>query len=189
MIGRDEGGSRSGTRRSAGRDCAAPAGAARPGAGHEHARTRRAGAAVPLRRALRPAPGGGAGDSPAGKNAPLAEWHWGQLSWKFVHVLNDYIRSAVGSKLRDGLANSKDVRDVEEDSGITVHPRRALEQIVRDFTVRPVETVGGLIGQPGYAPSPTPAGAKTPPIAPPEPGEEPVPDPSVPWPYGTPLPY
>jgi hypothetical protein len=129
------------------------------------------------------------GGSPAGKNAPLAEWHWGQLSWKFVDVLNDYIRSAVGSKLRDGLANSKDVRDVEEDSGITVHPRRALEQIVRDFTVRPVETVGGLIGQPGYAPSPTPAGAKTPPIAPPEPGEEPVPDPSVPWPYGTPLPY
>jgi hypothetical protein len=129
------------------------------------------------------------GGSQSGSNVPLAEWHWGQLSWKFVDVLNDYIRAAVGSKLRDGLAKAKEVHDVEEDSGITVHPRRALEEIVRDFTLRPVELVGGLIGQPGYAPSPTPPGAKTPPIAPPEPGEDPIPDPSVPWPYGTPLPY
>jgi hypothetical protein len=129
------------------------------------------------------------GGSTAGRNAPLAEWHWGQLSWKFVDVLNDYIRDAVGSKLRDGLATTKAVHDVEQDGDVTVHPRRAMEQIVRDFTLRPVVTVGGLIGQPGYAPSPTPAGSKTPPVAPPEPGEDPIPDPSVPWPYGTPLPY
>jgi hypothetical protein len=131
----------------------------------------------------------------ATSNTPLPEWHWGRMSWKFVDVLDDYIRSAVGSKLLEGVRTSKDISDMETEevpvSGtvIKLHPRRAFEQIVKDFMAFPVETVGGLIGQPAYAPSPTPPGAPTPPIPAQEPGEEPIPDPSVPWPYGTPLGY
>jgi hypothetical protein len=111
------------------------------------------------------------------------------LGGSFLEALDDYIRNVVGTTLRDGVAKSKDVKDEISDDGVVVHPRRALDDLVREFMAFPIETVAGLIGQPAAEPSPTPPGSKTPPIAPPEEGEEPVPDPSVPWPYGTPLPY
>jgi hypothetical protein len=125
---------------------------------------------------------------------PVPEWRWGKLGWKFADTVDEYIRSIVGSQLRDKLAGAG-VPDVINrpvpvtGTVITIHPRRAVDALLRDFSTSPLGTVSALIGEQATLPSPTPPGSKTPPIAPPEPGEDPEPDPSVPWPGGTPLPY
>jgi hypothetical protein len=108
---------------------------------------------------------------------PVPEWHWGKMGWKFADAVDAYIRAEVGGKLREKLA-AADIDDVIERSGLTIHPRRAVDGLVRDFGQFPLETVGGLIGEPATLPSASPPGSKGPVIPPPEPGEplEPSPE-------------
>jgi hypothetical protein len=108
---------------------------------------------------------------------PVPEWHWGAMGWKFADAVDKYVQAEVGGKLREKLA-SANIKDVIESSGVTVHPRRAVDDLVRDFAQLPLETVGGLIDEPATIASASPPGSKGPVIPPPEPGEpmEPIPE-------------
>jgi hypothetical protein len=54
-----------------------------------------------------------------------------------------------------------------------------VDGLVHDFGQFPLETVGGLIGEPATLPSASPSGSKGPVIPPPEPGEPLEPSPEV----------
>jgi hypothetical protein len=108
---------------------------------------------------------------------PVPEWHWAKMGWKFADAVDKYVQAEVGGKLREKLA-SANIKDVIQSSGVTVHPRRAVDDLVRDFVQFPLETVGGLIDEPATIPAASPPDAKGPVIPPPEPGEpmEPIPE-------------
>jgi hypothetical protein len=101
---------------------------------------------------------------------PVPEWHWGKMGWKFADAVDKYISAEVGGKLREKLA-SANIKEVIEASGVTVHPKRAVDDIVRYFQQFPLESVGGFIGEPATIPAASPPDSKGPVIPPPEPGE------------------
>jgi hypothetical protein len=108
---------------------------------------------------------------------PVPEWHWGKMGWKFAESVDKYIQAEVGGKLREKLA-SAGIKDVIQSSGVTVHPRRAVDDFVRYFVQFPLESVGGLIDEPATIPAASPPDSKGPVVPPPEPGEpmEPTPE-------------
>lgn len=108
---------------------------------------------------------------------PVPEWHWGKMGWKFADAVDNYVQAEVGGKLREKLA-SANIKDVIQSSGVTVHPRRAVDDLVRYFVQFPLETVGGLIDEPATIPAASSPDSKGPVIPPPEPGEpmEPTPE-------------
>ncbi len=66
--------------------------------------------------------------------------------------MDKYIQAEVGGKLREKLA-SAGIKEVIQSSGVTVHPRRAVDDWLRYFVQFPLETVGGLIGEPATIPA------------------------------------
>lgn len=79
-------------------------------------------------------------------NAPLPDWHWGRLSSTTRGQVDNWIRTAVGTKLDDAIATASELNDVTE-SDITLRPRDAVRAIATQLLANPTSTLGDLVGE------------------------------------------
>ena len=87
-----------------------------------------------------------------GGNTELPEWHWGKLDSSFRALVDDWIRSMVGTKLEkelDGVTELDPVTETVPITGtvITVHPRDRAKEIVRSLVAAPTAQLGDLMDE------------------------------------------
>jgi outer membrane protein OmpA-like peptidoglycan-associated protein len=86
-------------------------------------------------------------------NAPIPQWHWGQLDAASRDAVDDWIRRRAGSNLQAAIAGMSLADIVEHvdkmgiDQDVTIQPKPIIQNLVDAFLAAPTKTLGDLAGE------------------------------------------